>query len=92
MKKEVEQQKPMRDAERRKKQPSSSQNVPEEKARRTGTDEVPVLVIGGKLLVDARLDNVDPLGNRQTAGALKVSSVLLDKVLCGHVLDSGRHL
>mgnify|MGYP006983740342 CR=1 FL=1 len=55
----------------------------------TGADVEPVLVIGSELLVDASLNEIDPLRHRELAGALEVSSVLLNEVLGSNVDDSG---
>ena len=54
------------------------------------SDEVPVLVIGGELLADVGLDEVDPLGHLHLAGLLEVGGEGHSKVLLGHVLHADR--
>lgn len=50
-----------------------------EKRNFTGTDKVPVGVIGSQFLVGTSLNNVNPLGNFELAGTLEVSSVSLNE-------------
>lgn len=45
----------------------------------TGTNEVPVRVVGSQFLVGTGLYNVDPLGDFELASALQVGSVGLDE-------------
>ena len=54
------------------------------------SDEVPVLVIGGELLADVGLDQVNPLGHLHLAGLLEVGSKGHGKGLLGHVLHADR--
>ena len=54
------------------------------------SDVEPVLVIGGELLADVGLDEVDPLGHLHLAGLLEVSSEGHGKGLLGHVLHADR--
>ena len=57
---------------------------------RSTSDEVPVFVIGGELLADVGLDEVDPLWHLHLAGLLEVGSESHGKGLLGHVLHADR--
>ena len=54
------------------------------------SDVEPVLVVGGELLADVGLDEVDPLGDLHLAGLLEVSGEGHSKGLLGHVLHADR--
>merc|ERR1719264_526984 len=57
---------------------------------RSTSDKVPVFVIGGELLADVGLDEVDPLWHLHLAGLLEVGSESHGKGLLGHVLHADR--
>lgn len=53
-----------------------------------GTDVVPVIAVGGELLVTGGLDEVGPDGELELVGVLEVLSVGSDEVASGNVTDA----
>ena len=54
----------------------------------SGTDVVPVIAVGGELLVAGGLDEVGPDGELELVGVLEVLSVGGDEVASGNVTDA----
>lgn len=52
----------------------------------TGTDKVPIGIIGSKFLESTGLDKVNPLGDLELTSTLEVGSISLDKGYCYMIL------
>ena len=80
---------PHKEKKKRNKKKETKKKKKRKEKMHTGTDEVPVLVIRGELLVGASLDQVDPLGEGQQTRPLQVLGILLDEKVSGNILDGG---